>query len=632
MSHGGNDAVLVDVTDLKTVLLRYVETDELVSASVNEVTASTAYKLTPRAERLCKEALEMVSDGRWSIARERIQVLRDLLNTPRYKRGESAVQEAAQRLDRSPSSIYRLLSEYDKSRSLRVMLRLQREDKGKGRLLPKVERAIRAVIKCEHLVKERPMIKTTAETIQRRCRRRGWPVPSQTAITQRIKAIAPVDLAAGRLVKTGARGKHEQSRGHHPVIPYPLQLWQMDHTPSNYCIVDEVHRLPLEGEQTLSIVLDIGTRCVMGFTLFIEKPSVRVAGSCLVHAILPKESFLEKMGVGNVDWPCYGFPSVLYTDSGPDFKASGFLRALDAHNIEYRRRPKKSPNYAGSIEGLFSKFLRYVHQLPGTRFSNLKDRLKYDSLGRAIMTIHEFRQWFTIFITKRYHQMPHSALEDLPSIKAWERGIVGHGDKPGIGLPDRVTDEFRLKVDFLPCEYRTVGPEGIQIDRRFYQGEELRQWVGAKNPNTEDGKFACKYDPFEMSEIYFLDPELGEYFPIQCTDKNLYATRWELKLVRQKIRQENRGEIDQSLIDEGAEEMRDLVKKSAFTTHAARRTQQRHLDGTKNSIPRERRELQDEETRRLFSDVPAHADLEDEDEGVVLPSMGVEPAMVRGVK
>lgn len=625
VSHHQLDAIVLDAEDLSSVLLQYVESGTITVVRIEELGAPTGNLSSIRAQRLAAETLQMISDKRWTRAQERIRALRPLLNLPRYRRGRKQVEQAAKQIQRSPATVYRLLADFDRIGSLRVLLRLPRLDKGTPRLQPKVERAIRAVLKTEYLKPERITAAAAINTVQRRCRRKGWPVPSSSAIKTKISLLPPVVIANSRTEKKGAApGRFEQRRGTHPEVQQILHEWQLDHTPSDFCIVDSEYRLPIEGAQTLSVTLDICSRCVPGFTLSMEAPSTRVAGAVMAFSILPKEAYLKDLGL-DAKWPCWGKPTFLYMDSGPDFTSSDFERALDIHNIFVMRRPKKSPNYAAHIESLFSKFLREVHQLEGSRFSNLKDRMKYDTAGRAIMTIDEFRLWFTIFITMVYHHRAHSGLAELPPYKAWERGVLGYGDVPGIGLPDIELDPFRLKLDFLPSVTRTIQVEGVTIGRSIFQCKStLARWVGAKNPLQADGKFVFKFDPFDMSEIYFLDPEVGDYFPIPREGGVGHVTLWDLESVKRQARRENRGHVDQGLIDEGAEKMRAVRREAALKTKKARRNQQRDQDAAKQSVPKQRRAA-DHAFR--FSDVSV-LPTDDADEDVIQPLPGSIAAKV----
>lgn len=627
--HGERECVVLDFVDLESVLVRYCdERGELQTVRLFELSGlkdKATKAQTVRAQRLVSEVLPLISEKRWVQARARILALRELFSIPPYNRGLSRVEAAAKAIGRSPATVYRLLADFDRTQSLRVLLRLPRVDKGKKKILPKIDRLIRAVIKKEYLTDQRKMVSTVVLAVEMRCKKKNWPIPHKSTVVRRLQELRPRQIVEAREGRKASRGRHDLTKGKHPEVAYPLDVVQMDHTPSDYCIVDEIYRRPLDGAQTLSVALDINTRCVLGFTLMLEAPSVRVAGACTVNAILPKERFLREMGVEAV-WPCYGKPRVLYTDNASEFEAKYFLMACDMNGIEARKRPKGAPNFAGHIESLFSKFLQKIHELEGTRFANLVKRMDYDSTGRAIMTISEFRQWFTIFVTKYYHQSPHSGLKDLPPIKAWERGIHGFGDKPGMGLPDRVVDEFKLKVDFLPGTQRTVQDYGISFARKQYQDTVLRRWVGAPDPSEigKTRKFDIKYDPYDISEIYFLDPDLGTYFPIPVLGNLEHLTLWENTLLENQLRKDNKSHVNHAVIAEGLNEMRAVTEKASISTKKARRMRQRLEENKKNSLPKQRRAAAtDTTTTSTISPVE-----EDDDEpiqplpGAVVPKFG----------
>lgn len=629
LMHALLECVVLDLADFDSVVVRYAEDGAIQTVRCSELSAmpqDMSPTQTERAQRLVAEVLPLISDKRWGQARVRLIAMRELLQMNPYHRGVAKVQEAAKSMGRSPATVYRLLADFDRTQSLRVFLRLPRADKGKRKVLPKVDRLIRAVIQKEYLTDQRKMISTVMEAVERRCKKKHWTPPHKSTVARRIQELLPRHVVKARKGRKAARGRHDLARGKHPDVLYPLDLWQMDHSPSDYCIVDEVHRRPIDGAQTLTVALDINTRCVTGFTLMMEAPSVRVAGACMALAILPKERFLQEMEV-EAHWPCYGKPTVIYTDNASEFEAKHFLMACEVNGIEARKRPKGAPNFAGHIESLFRNFLQKVHELEGSRFANWVKRMEYDTTGRAIMTIQEFRRWFTIFITKYYHQKPHSGLNDLPPIKAWENGIMGTDDKPGIGIPDRDVDEFRLRMDFLPGIERTVQDYGIAIERRKYSDTVLRRWVGAPDPEDSGKvrKFIVKYDPYDMSEVYFLDPDLKQYFGIPVVGPLEHITYWENSTLNRQLRKENRGHVNHELIAEGLDEMRGVTEDAAQKTKKARRAQQRVLDSKRNSLPMQRRSKADAATP-----IPPEISPE-EDDDIILPMPGaVAPVLQRG--
>jgi putative transposase len=53
-------------------------------------------------------------------------------------------------------------------------------------------------------------------------------------------------------------------------------------------VVDEEHRQPIQ-RPFLTVVIDIFSRMVLGFAIYLEKPSAFTAGLAISHAVSPKE-------------------------------------------------------------------------------------------------------------------------------------------------------------------------------------------------------------------------------------------------------------------------------------------------------------------------------------------------------
>ena len=52
-------------------------------------------------------------------------------------------------------------------------------------------------------------------------------------------------------------------------------------------VVDEEHRQPIQ-RPSLTVVIDVYSRMVLGFAIYLEKPSAFTAGLAIAHAVLPK--------------------------------------------------------------------------------------------------------------------------------------------------------------------------------------------------------------------------------------------------------------------------------------------------------------------------------------------------------
>ncbi|MDB5888026.1 MAG: transposase [Rhodocyclales bacterium] len=95
-----------------------------------------------------------------------------------------------------------------------------------------------------------------------------------------------------------------------------------------------------------------------------------------------------------------------------------------------------------------------IHALPGTTFSNPREKEDYNSSGQAALTLEELDTWLAHRILGEYHNAVHSEL-GCPPLKQYFDGILGTDDAPGISAVPIAIDPERLRIDFLPYEGRT---------------------------------------------------------------------------------------------------------------------------------------------------------------------------------
>ena len=85
-------------------------------------------------------------------------------------------------------------------------------------------------------------------------------------------------------------------------------------------VVDEEHRQPIQ-RPSLTVVIDVHSRMVLGFAIYLEKPSAFTAGLAIAHAVLPKEQWLAEVGV-EADWPCWGKMRKIHCDNAKERRGS----------------------------------------------------------------------------------------------------------------------------------------------------------------------------------------------------------------------------------------------------------------------------------------------------------------------
>lgn len=568
----GRPQVIMDIAGLDAVIAKDVGSgksnrlpiDQLVPDQSAGVVASRKDLLT-------------VDEQDWMRAMERLASIRPLFSA---KRGQ--LTELVKRIARdngvAVATIYRWKHDYEKTGLASSLLRSTRSDSGNRKIRPEVEEVMQELIKSEYLKEEQKTPADVWEDIKTRCLELNLPVPHPNTVRNRIAKLSEELKVAKRKGRKAAKERFRPHRGSFPGADYPLAVVQIDHTPMDLILVDDKYRKPI-GRPYLTLAIDVFSKVVCGYCISLDPPGALSTGLCLAHAILPKEAWLARMKV-TTPWPVWGVMRVIHTDNAKEFRGTMLERACSEHNIELEQRPKGEPQYGGHIERSFRTYMSKVHSLPGTTRSNVQDKGDYDSEGKACMTLSALENWFAIFVVEYYHHKAHKGNGGLPPIAVYERGILGDDESPGIGLPARITDETKLKLDFLPFEMRTVQEYGIVLDEIYYYHGVLSCWIHAIDPadrkHKRKRKFIVRYDPRDLSTIYFLDPETNEYTAVPYRDiSKPPISIWELRAAKKQLAMEGYAKINEELIFGAVRKMGEIVASEVAKTKKARRQEAR---------------------------------------------------------
>ncbi len=534
-------------------------------------------KLERLDARSSARVLHKVEPLHWQAALATYKVLRPLVEKERHRRSAADIEAAANELGIKKTRVYELLSAYRETPKLSTFLRKERSDKGASRLLPAVQKIMMQVAKDFYATEERPTPTQTWEEIKLRClaAKPKLPAPSPSTVVAFLNKQSARAMYAGRYGKKKAQEKFEPKRGSFPYATFPLAVVQIDHTKVDLVVLAS-DRKPM-GRPTLTIVIDVCTRMLLGFCLSMEGAGHLPCALALNHAMLPKDDWLKERGLGHKAWPIWGKPRKIFVDNAKEFRGTALMRGCEEHDILLENRPKGLPQYGGTVERAFRTFMGAVHQLPGTTFENSVNKAEYDSEGRAVMTLEEFELWFTLFITGPYHNDVHSGI-GYPPINLYRKHILGDETVPGIGAPAPLPHPDRLLLDFLQPFERAVTTDGIQIDNITYFDDVLRSWVNARDP--EDQKKARKFsvirDPRDISRVYFFDPDLREYFIIPYRERDRPAmSLWELQEINRRLGADPLRKPNSKEIWEGLREIRELQDAAAGKTAKARSAEHR---------------------------------------------------------
>lgn len=553
--------VIIEISNLTEAVVRSVENQRTTIVRATELTSS------PRGIGKLEAAHVLVNDKEWNQALAKYELIRPLLQGGCNEHRE--VMEVSKESGKSPATIYRWLQTFRESGLVSSLLRSHRSDKGSGRLTENAEALIKHVIENVYLVEERPKVTQLYQAVEAAFKEQEVKAPHINTIHRRVREIDERERTRRRLGPRAVKNLHSPLRGKFPATSAPNSVVQIDHTPVDVILVDEQHRLPI-GRPYLTMSIDVHTRMISGFCLSLDPPSAVSAALCISHAVRKKEEWLARRDI-DAEWPIYGLMQKIHVDNAKEFVGRALSRGCDEYGISLEWRPKGQPNYGPHIERAFRTFMSETHALKGTTFSNVKEKLDYDSEGRACLTLAELELWFTLYIVYVYHNNKHAGICDFPPIQRYAQCVFGTDEELGVGLPEPIDNEDKLRLDFMPFEYKSVQRHGITWDYISYYAPVLKNRIGQKGTDGKGKKFYCVRDPRDISLIYFLDPDQNIYYPVPYFDATLpVMSKWDLKEVRRIIKNDPHGHVNEHAIREGYNRMRKVEEEAIEKTRLAK--------------------------------------------------------------
>ncbi|MFV0543022.1 MAG: Mu transposase C-terminal domain-containing protein [Marinicella pacifica] len=555
-----------------------------------------------------------LTDDEWKLIQHRFQIIEPLVDVP--KRSRQLVSDRAKETAVSTNTIYNWLKKYERSGLLTSLLPKRRSDAGKTAFSKEVEKIIGEVIEREFMDKRRKSVAKVCDEVRRECFNRGFKAPHRNTIRNRIKLLNNKQVMKARHSSQEAAHYYRTINGEFPHADAPLRVIQIDHTKLDIILVDDVHRINI-GRPFITLACCVHSRVVFGVWVGFENPSALSVGLTISQGILAKDKYLEKVGVDG-KWPIWGIPTCIHADNAKEFRGEMLKMACQQHNVRIEWRPVGKPQYGAHIERLLGTFSQEIHTLPGTTSSSVAKKGSYNAEKEASLTLGEFEEWLVNYIVNVYHQREHSSLGMSPLQKLAE-GIHGNEQVPGVGTLAKIKSEHeeQFKLDFMPHVERTVQNYGIVWNKIYYYHDVLRPWNNAEDEkqNKHKKKFIIKYDPRDISSIYFYDPSLNEYFLIPYRDiSKPMMSIWELREVKKHLKDQNHHEIDEALIFRTFERMKEIEEAAVSKTVKARRKQQTRKQTKSRSANKRKPETSESPIDELAFDTSELQPFDDIDE------------------
>lgn len=584
----GRIVKIVSILDLSLAAVRDVATEKVEQARIEDLLPP------PDTSGETKPASILTTDEATLTATQRREIIEDLINKPGRTRAD--VEERAKEFGWSPASLYNWIRIAEEGESLS---RKERKDKGKtwfgdvvealiaetfdeltalDRSAKKIWENVKEKIENANAVaqavfeKEEPDASTNPPKPLRK--------PSLKTVKNRLRPISARKKIERERGQQAAQQLYDPILGSLPNADFPLAVVQIDHVLLDIMLVDDVTRKPIR-RPWLTIALDVCSRMVTGYDYSLDPPGEMATGICIARSILPKEGLLKALG-STGEWPVWGKPTAIHGDNAFRLRMLKKFCQDVRNQIDLIWRPVRNPRFGGHVERLARTLGEKIHFLPGTTLKDLKARGIYDSEAKATFTVSEFEQWLVERILL-YHAERHSALGMSP-MACYKRGVLkGTATRPPTGLQSRIVDEAaqrRLELDLMPYKDRTVQRYGVLIDNIHYWHDCLRRWINSEDPEHPKLKRKFIFRRFKrgLRSVWFLDPELDEYFEIPTKNPSFpEMSIWELQAIKADAKAENGDdfEVDEQYIIQRHRRMRELEAKATKDTKASRTREQR---------------------------------------------------------
>ena len=608
--YDNRDAIIIKIVDINQISIQMLKSNVIHTVKLKEIDV----KLNNDVKK--QPSVDALTDKEWEIATLRYEIVKEILDN-----NYSAKQIKIVASDKNIhfSTIYRWINIYKNDGQISALAGKRRTGgKDKSRLNKNVDKIINEEIEKIYLTSSKKSITKVIRNIFIKCKELDLECPHENTIRNRLKNLSEEEVLKARYGKKVARDKFELIKGSFPGANFPLSVVQIDHTCVDIILVDELYRKSFR-RPYITVAIDVFSRMVVGFHLSFDPPGEMGTGLCISNAILSKETMLEKHGIQG-DWPCWGTMATIHLDNAKEFRGNMLKKVCQNYGINIEHRPVATPHWGGHVERLLGTFSKEIHNLSGSTFSNISDRENYDSQAKASMTINEFEKWLLIYIVNVYHKKIHSTIFMSP-LEKYKKGIFGENGEHGTGLPPKLLDERRVRLDFMPFVERTVQEYGVLIDHITYYDEVLRKYIHAREDNSKNSnkqKFIFKRDPRDISIIYFYDPTINDYFEIPYRDTSKPPISiWEFNEVITKLQKDNLA-VDEDAIFQAYRVMEDVELAAIRDTKKLKRFS-RYSDKRNKNVHEAVAHLITTDVEDIKIDLPSITPFEDIDDDAFTP-------------
>jgi putative transposase len=253
---------------------------------------------------------------------------------------------------------------------------------------------------------------------------------------------------------------------------------------------------------------------IVGFYISFHAPSQSSFLYCMRMAIMPKDDILARFPDVVGPWPARGIMELIASDNGMEEHGNTVEAVCLEMGVILQFCGVAHPEMKGCIERTIGTVQRSLfHRLPGTTFSNIRERGEYKSEDNAALDIEVLTHALVKWIVDVYHKTPHRGLQVRTPLDVWQEAE----SRTAIELP-----AFPQQLEnIVAIEYtRSLFHYGIQVNNLFYNSP-LLQSLRAKTADTLVLRLRTVED--DVGHILVFNPEQGEFFDVPAVNQEYAA-------------------------------------------------------------------------------------------------------------
>lgn len=299
------------------------------------------------------------------------------------------------------------------------------------------------------------------------------------------------------------------------------------------------------------------------------------------------------------------YPQRLLMDNGADYRSDVFMAACARFGIDVTFAPPGSGWVKGVVEKFFDNVTtEFAERLPGYKARRVSDRGVKEPDPDDLLTIDQLAElwdeWVTVIWQNRIHTGLLDPMNSGRKMTPNKMYIASYPVTAPVPLP-LTRDEY---IALLPAQFRAITDNGIVIDHRRYDSEQLIPMRGSKSGDRRhQGLWAVRYDPYDPAAVWVQDPDTQEW--IECAWKN---QRWinepQSRFIRRQL-----AYIDKHAPAITTDEGSDLVAEAVRTLQI----NEKQLEKTRRRAERAAIERSKTGVPQLRQTEPISTDLDDDD-------------------